>query len=126
MMCHSIGRPPISTMGLGLEWVSSERRVPYPPAKITTFTSVHVSYERQPYWKMDVRSWCDDGMPCGGPMRQHRSLEPIHLTSVKLFTAVKQPYLGANEMSGASTIVMLRSWDSSDGPPPCSARALVR
>ena len=59
-------------------------------------------------------------------MRQYRSLKSVHLTSVKLFTAVKQPYLGVNEMSGASIIVMLRLWDSSDGPPPCSARALVR
>ena len=31
MMCHSIGWPPISTMGFGLDWGSSARRVPYPP-----------------------------------------------------------------------------------------------
>src|SRR5690606_11195463 len=37
MMCHRIGRPPISTIGLGLMAVSSERRVPNPPASMTTF-----------------------------------------------------------------------------------------
>ncbi len=37
MMCHRIGRPPISTIGLGLRWVSSLRRVPNPPARMTHF-----------------------------------------------------------------------------------------
>src|SRR5689334_22490457 len=38
MMCHRIGRPPISTSGFGRVSVSSARRVPYPPARMTTFT----------------------------------------------------------------------------------------
>src|SRR5947207_2080448 len=38
MMCHRIGLPPISTMGLGLVSVSSESRLPTPPARIATFT----------------------------------------------------------------------------------------
>src|SRR5688500_18726033 len=37
MMCQRIGRPPISTMGLGRVSVSSASRVPWPPARITTF-----------------------------------------------------------------------------------------
>src|SRR5215208_3317793 len=37
MICHKIGRPPISTIGFGFTSVSSERRVPSPPARITTF-----------------------------------------------------------------------------------------
>src|SRR2546427_377392 len=37
MMCQMIGWPPISTMGFGLVSVSSERRVPSPPARMTTF-----------------------------------------------------------------------------------------
>src|SRR5690606_33100470 len=37
MMCQRIGRPPISIMGLGRSWLSSEIRVPSPPASITTF-----------------------------------------------------------------------------------------
>jgi hypothetical protein len=31
------GQPPISTIGLGLRWVSSLMRVHYPPANITVF-----------------------------------------------------------------------------------------
>ena len=37
--CHSIGLPPISTIGLGRFSVSSDIRVPRPPARITVFTS---------------------------------------------------------------------------------------
>src|SRR5450759_774248 len=40
MMCHRIGRSPISTIGLGLAAVSSDRRVPSPPARMTTFTTL--------------------------------------------------------------------------------------
>src|SRR5271157_5827062 len=44
-MCQSSGFPPISTMGLGLTTVSSERRVPNPPAKIPTFIS-HLPFQK--------------------------------------------------------------------------------
>src|SRR6266436_5310258 len=37
MMCHRIGLPPISTIGLGRKRVSSDKRVPNPPAKMTAF-----------------------------------------------------------------------------------------
>src|ERR1019366_8241867 len=36
-MCHRMGRPPISTMGLGRTEVSSLSRVPRPPARMTAF-----------------------------------------------------------------------------------------
>src|SRR5215831_17457522 len=39
-MCHKSGSPPISIIGLGLISVSSARRVPRPPARITTFTDL--------------------------------------------------------------------------------------
>src|ERR1700687_1299358 len=39
MMCHRMGRPPISTIGLGRNSVSSRRRVPNPPHRTTTFIS---------------------------------------------------------------------------------------
>src|SRR5438132_764263 len=39
MMCQRIGLPPISTIGFGRSDVSSLRRVPIPPARMTTFTS---------------------------------------------------------------------------------------
>src|SRR5689334_10176007 len=37
MMCHRIGRPPISTIGFGRNSVSSRNRVPSPPHRMTTF-----------------------------------------------------------------------------------------
>src|SRR6185369_11944587 len=37
-MCHRTGLPPISIIGFGLRWVSSEIRVPSPPARTTAFT----------------------------------------------------------------------------------------
>src|ERR1700743_2519413 len=37
MICQRIGRPPISTIGFGLTVVSSEIRLPKPPANNTTF-----------------------------------------------------------------------------------------
>src|ERR1017187_475768 len=40
MMCHRMGRPPTSTMGLGRNSVSSRSRVPKPPHRITTFTTI--------------------------------------------------------------------------------------
>jgi hypothetical protein len=38
-MCPRSGRSPISTMGSGLEAVSSDRREPMPPARMTTLTT---------------------------------------------------------------------------------------
>src|SRR3954451_1980222 len=43
MMCQSIGLPPISTMGFGRTVVSSARRVPRPPARITAFIGAESS-----------------------------------------------------------------------------------
>ena len=37
MMCQMIGLPPISIIGLGRVSVSSVRRVPRPPARMTVF-----------------------------------------------------------------------------------------
>src|ERR1700682_920726 len=39
MMFHRMGLPPISTIGLGRNSVSSRRRVPNPPHRTTTFIS---------------------------------------------------------------------------------------
>src|ERR1700730_899318 len=46
MMCQRIGRPPTSTSGLGRYSVSSRRRVPCPPHRMTTFTSTSLSRHR--------------------------------------------------------------------------------
>ena len=37
MMCQRIGFPPISIIGFGFTSVSSERREPIPPARMTAF-----------------------------------------------------------------------------------------
>src|SRR6476660_1800357 len=39
MTCHRIGRPPISTSGLGRLRVCSCRRVPRPPQRMTTLST---------------------------------------------------------------------------------------
>src|ERR1051326_8225917 len=44
MMCHRIGRPPISTIGFGRNSVSSRKRVPAPPHSTTTFISCAPSW----------------------------------------------------------------------------------
>src|SRR6267142_6246450 len=44
MMCQRIGWPPISTIGLGFTPVSSARRVPRPPARMTTFMPTCLSH----------------------------------------------------------------------------------
>src|SRR5262245_50264704 len=40
MMCHRIGLPPISTIGFGRKTVSSDKRDPNPPAKMTAFIAL--------------------------------------------------------------------------------------
>ena len=40
MICHRIGRPPISIIGFGFMWDSSLMRVPKPPARITALTKI--------------------------------------------------------------------------------------
>ena len=42
MICHKIGLPPISIMGLGRSEVSSAIREPRPPARITAFTCLYL------------------------------------------------------------------------------------
>src|SRR4051794_15866006 len=39
MMCQRMGLPPTSTMGLGRSEVSSLKRLPTPPARMTAFTA---------------------------------------------------------------------------------------
>src|SRR5688572_11901431 len=41
MMCQSTGLSPISIIGFGFTCVSSLRREPYPPARITAFIAGH-------------------------------------------------------------------------------------
>src|SRR4051812_25092162 len=46
MMCQRIGMPPTSTIGFGRTLVSSLRRVPNPPARMTAFTAPTLSRGR--------------------------------------------------------------------------------
>src|SRR5215468_5936047 len=63
MICHRIGLPPISTIGLGRKAVSSERRVPNPPAKITTFIGSLLLRCRTPMSSMlHTTQPCNDGV----------------------------------------------------------------
>jgi hypothetical protein len=43
MMCQSTGRPPISTIGFGLNSVSSRILVPSPPARMTAGSELLIS-----------------------------------------------------------------------------------
>ena len=59
MMCQRIGRPPISTMGFGRNSVSSLKRVPMPPARMTAFILI-------PF----LQSWGVNSQPIGAsPLR---------------------------------------------------------
>src|SRR6186997_1921285 len=59
MMCHRIGLAPISIIGLGLRCVSSEIRVPSPPARITAFIPVSSgSWPRDRSLARRVRGQC--------------------------------------------------------------------
>ena len=59
MMCHKIGRPPISTIGFGFDVVSSLRRVPKPPANITAFIAegVLVLRKKKTEYENPQNSW---------------------------------------------------------------------
>src|SRR6266498_3789744 len=70
MMCQRMGKPPISTMGLGRCDVSSLSRLPSPPAKITAFIDHPCPVQNGPVqnfesiqymvwkeWKPPVRLW---------------------------------------------------------------------
>ena len=55
-MCHSSGRPPTSTIGLGRNSVSSRMRVPWPPHSRTTFTLAAVIGTITYHFKSDLKS----------------------------------------------------------------------
>src|SRR5581483_1038702 len=66
MMCHRIGRPPISTIGFGRYSVSSLSLVPRPPARITTFIRPDTRCE----FSFIVENV---GIPVGPPLRARGS-----------------------------------------------------
>src|SRR5208282_6537853 len=77
IICQRIGRPPISTMGLGRYSVSSRKRVPRPPHSITTFT--RFSWQALMLVSLDFIHYSG--------ARQGKDLEVHHLTSRSSRTA---------------------------------------
>src|SRR5919201_339801 len=71
MMCHMIGLPPISTIGFGLTWVSSLRREPNPPARMTVFIAQLSAVELLPLQRLTSASLRLDARVLGRPI-QHR------------------------------------------------------
>src|SRR3954447_10131421 len=83
MMCHRIGRPPISTIGFGLTSVSSARREPTPPASISTFmirspnsNVVSVSARRAQHRRRRLKE--DDQVQLQGPVFDVLDVECHH------------------------------------------------
>jgi hypothetical protein len=65
MICHRIGFPPISTIGFGRRVVSSDSRVPHPPARITAFMLISSLIRLQQL----------EGIPHRKPIRTNRILK---------------------------------------------------
>src|SRR5664279_1908370 len=63
MMCQRIGLPPISIIGLGFRLLSSEMRVPSPPARMTTFMASHDSCVGSTGSTRDRLSFVNHGIP---------------------------------------------------------------
>src|SRR5579871_5477648 len=68
MMCHRIGWPPISTIGLGRSCVSSDKREPTPPASMTTF----MAYDRNDVYCKGVIAPRARSAAVGGREQRHR------------------------------------------------------
>src|SRR3954447_3854798 len=49
MTCQTIGSPPISTSGLGIDGTCSWRRVPRPPHRITTSSMPSMAHDPRPF-----------------------------------------------------------------------------
>src|SRR4051794_40114015 len=78
MMCHRIGRPPISTIGFGRTSVSSASRVPRPPARIATFIPQHVLLGTVQTDSIDTSS-----RPGGAlPTNQHSPRDPAKIAAM--------------------------------------------
>jgi hypothetical protein len=53
-ICERMGLPPTFTIGLSLRWVSSNQRVPNPPAKMTAFdVSPGADFQRHPFRRIN-------------------------------------------------------------------------
>ena len=105
MMCHSIGWPPILTMGFGLDWVSSARRVPYPPLPGSRL-SLSLTLHRIGY--RTGRRESDSGVTKGRSMVVPTigwSVESLHFVSVDSLVVHGPLDRRNNRMSGLTVIL---------------------
>src|ERR1019366_409307 len=109
MMCHKIGRPPISTIGFGTIAVSSASRVPRPPARRMVFIQALWIVVNPFYFASDSRTTtaCPVGSHQGrsGPVRRRSrcgSVDGIPSNVSKSRTVLRA---GAGEKAGRATAV---------------------
>src|SRR5664280_600396 len=124
MMCHRIGRSPISTMGLGLEAVSSDRRVPRPPARITTFTTLALpEMTNRGRWLQCKRLFTDGGRRSACPVSAPSSEYDIEGGFWRPFCRSKR---GPPDCHPGPSCADRRSLDSASPIPPSLAPTVLR
>src|SRR6202162_1657947 len=97
-MCQRIGRPPISTIGLGFVSFSSASREPKPPARIT------VCIRRLPRFNGSpgpIRRWSRYSTQLAGKSDSGRSLLPVMALRSPIPDPVPPPLAGAGQRGGA-------------------------
>ena len=116
MMCHSIGWPPILTMGFGLQWVSSVRRVLYPPLpglRLSLSLTLHAIGYRT------GRRESDSGVTKGRSMvvsAMGWSVESLHFVSGEL-PVVYGPFDRRNNRMSGLTVILQSARGRSVGFP---------
>src|SRR5882757_8268621 len=75
MMCHRMGRSPTGTIGLGRNSVSSRKRVPFPPQRITTF----IIRTQRRAGGVYQRRGCESSVANGTDLRVHDGRQSLEL-----------------------------------------------
>src|SRR5262245_19221085 len=118
MMCQRIGRPPISTIGLGLMSVSSAIREPIPPASMATFIVA------TPDAKLLRRS--EHSPSCASPADKYPSASD---NSVGRYSATRTPFVPAFEFDVLARVAAVAASSALQDPPdfrPETARLFDR
>src|SRR6266852_3309728 len=102
MMSQRIGRPPISTMGLGRNSVSSRRRVPNPLQRTTTFITGSLQrFGAGKAWLPPSAEWIGSDMHrclsalAGGPRGTEVRQRAANLVAGHAITAFVRPAAGS-------------------------------
>src|SRR6202030_4557457 len=125
-MCHKMGRPPISTIGFGLTYVSSIILVPVPPANMTAFMfflgSEHVppsstplpsrlSIDTGPITFSDHKTSIDRPYDCNSSLRP-RCIKSYVLINLRLDAAIWTIEPPRRELcEGIFPLAAVLSWD---------------